>query len=77
MTTGRFLALIVLVAFAVVTFQPPPAEAIEPTTVMLIVGGAVIVIALVALLVIANLRERQRGEAAAPSLPILVAVQAP
>lgn len=78
MTPRRLLALIVLAAFAVVTLQPTPAEAFEPTTVLLIIGGAVIVVALVALLVIANIREHQRGEAEAPSPPrgVLI-VQAP
>ncbi len=78
MKLRRLLALIVLVAFAVVTLQPTPAEAIEPTTMLLLIGGAVIVVALVALLVIANIREHQRGEAEAPSPPRGVfVVQAP
>jgi hypothetical protein len=77
MTTGQLLTLIVLIAFAVVTLQPAPAEAFEPATVLLIIGGVVIVVALVALLVIANVRERQRGEAAVPSPPDLLVVQAP
>jgi type VI protein secretion system component VasK len=78
MTPGRLVTLIVLVVFAAVTLQPAPAEALEPTTVLLIVGGAVIVVALVALLVIANIRERQRGEAEAPApLSGVLLAQAP
>ena len=78
MTYKRWLTLIVLVAFTAMVAQPAPAEAFEPTTVMLIVGGVVIVVALVALLVIANVRERQRGEAEAPTAPPgVLLVQAP
>lgn len=78
MTPTRFLTLIVLVAFAVVTLHPGQAEAMEPTVILLIIGGVVIVVALVALLVIANVRERQQGEAAAPPpSPGVLVVQAP
>jgi uncharacterized membrane protein YozB (DUF420 family) len=73
--TKRIAAILVLVVVLVTAVQPTRAEAFEPTTVMLLVGGAVVIIALVAVLVIANIRERQRGEAAThPQPPKLLAM---
>lgn len=73
----KLATILVLVAVLVTAVQPARAEAFEPTTVLLIIGGVAVVIALVAVLVIANVREHQRGEAAVtPEAPPLV-VMAP
>jgi len=75
--TKRIAAILVLVVVLVTAVQPARAEAFEPTTVALLIGGAVVVVALVALLVIANVRERQRGEADLPPTPPKLLAMAP
>ncbi len=73
--TTKLATILILVAVLVTAVQPARAEAFEPTTVLLIAGGVAVVVALVAVLVIANVREHQRGEAAvAPDAPRLIAM---
>ena len=72
MTPRQTLTILILVVLLVTAVQPARAEAFEPTTILLIIGGAVVIIAIVAVLVIANVREHQRGAALAPaSRPLL------
>ena len=58
MTFMRCLSLILVVALVVVTVQPAPAGALEPTTILLIAGAGIAVIALIAILIIANVTEK-------------------
>ncbi len=69
MTARQVLTILVLVVLLVTAVQTARAEAFEPTTILLIIGGAVIIIAIVAVLVIANVREHQRGAAVTPTSP--------
>ncbi len=64
MTFSKAVALVVLVAFALLVVTPARAEAMEPTTILILVGAAVILVVIVAYVVIANVREHQRGTAA-------------
>ena len=67
-TTFKLIALVVLIAVTGTVLQPARAEAMEPMTVLTIVGVAVGVIIIIAVVVIANIRERQTGEAGDPVL---------
>jgi hypothetical protein len=60
----KLIALVVLVALAGTLVQPAPAEAVEPMTILTIVGVAVGVVLIIAVVVIANIREKQGGLAA-------------
>ncbi len=64
MNPRRFLALLVAVVFLAVVVQPARAEALEPTTILLIVGAGVAVVLVLAVVIIANIRDYQRGESA-------------
>jgi hypothetical protein len=72
-TTFKLIALVVLIAVTGTVLQPAPAEAMEPMTVLTIVGVAIGVIIIIAVVVIANVRERQTGEAGDP---VLIALEA-
>lgn len=65
MTFTKALSLVLVVAFVLLVVAPARAEAMEPTTILLIAGAAVVLIVLVAYVIIANVREHQRGTAAA------------
>ena len=67
-TTFKLIALVVLIAVTGTVLQPARAEAMEPMTVLTIVGVAVGVILIIAVVVIANMRERQTREAGDPVL---------
>ena len=72
MTFMRCLSLVLVVALVAVTMQPTPAEALEPTTILLIAGAGIAVIALIAILIIANVMEKNpRSAQAATSLVAL------
>ena len=64
MSAFKLIALVVLVALAGTLVQPAPAEALEPMTILTIVGVAVGVVLIIAVVVIANIREKQGGMAA-------------
>jgi uncharacterized membrane protein YcaP (DUF421 family) len=66
--TLKLIAVVMLVALGATLVQPAQAEAIEPLTAITIAGAAVLVITIVAIVIIANVRDRQRGEAAEPTL---------
>jgi len=72
-TTFKLIALVVLIAVTGTVLQPARAEAMEPMTVITIVGVAVGVILIIAVVVIANMRERQTREAGDP---VLIALEA-
>ena len=63
MNTFKLIALVVLVAVGVTLVQPGRAEAIDPLTAITIAGAAVLVVTIVAVVVIANMREGQSGTA--------------
>jgi hypothetical protein len=62
-STFKLIALVVLVAVGVTLVQPGQAEAIDPLTAITIAGAAVLVVTVIAVVVIANMRERQDGAA--------------
>jgi zinc transporter ZupT len=62
MRPARGLALLVAVVVLAVTLQPAPAEALEPTTMLLIAGAIVAVVLIVTVVIIANVRDQQRGQ---------------
>ncbi len=68
MTFMRCVSLVLLVALVVVTVQPAPAEALEPTTILLIAGAGIAVIALIAILIIANVTEKNPRRSQAETL---------
>ena len=67
MNAFKLVALIVLVAMAATLVQPGKAEAVDPMTAITIAGAAVLVVTVIAVVIIANTRERQRGDAAIPA----------
>jgi len=75
MSATRLIATLLLVTVSVVMLQPARAEALEPTAVLLIVGVAVAVIIIVTVVIIANVREGQRGTAAEPPDRLFAAAQ--
>jgi hypothetical protein len=74
-TFTRCVSLILVVALLVVTVQPAPAEALEPTTILLIAGAGIAVIALIAILIIANVTEKSPRTAQAQAESLLAALQ--
>ena len=64
----KMIAVVLLVAMTAMLMHPGQAEAIEPLTVITIAGAAVLVITIVVVLIIANVRDSQKGEAAVPAL---------
>jgi hypothetical protein len=58
-STFKLIALVVLVAVAATFVQPARAEAMDPMTVLTIVGVAVGVVIIIAVVIIANIREKQ------------------
>jgi len=61
MTLRQLLTIIVLVVALVTAVQPARAEALEPTVIVLIISGAVVLVAVLAVLIIANVTDYQRG----------------
>lgn len=68
MSTFKLIALVLLIVVAATLVQPARAEALEPMTVLTIVGVAVGVILIIAVIIIANVRERQGGLAGEPAV---------
>ena len=68
MTTFKLIALVVLIAVTGTVLHPARAEAMEPMTVLTIVGVAIGVVIIIAVVIIANVRERQTGGAGDPVL---------
>jgi hypothetical protein len=62
--TFKLIALVVLVAVAATLVQPGKAEAIDPLTAITIAGAAVLVVTVIAVVIIANVREGQDGMSA-------------
>lgn len=71
MTPRHAIVSVLLTALLLLTLQPAPAEAVEPTVALAIAGAAVAVVILIAYLVIANVDEVRRADAA-PAMPVLV-----
>jgi hypothetical protein len=73
--------MVLVAALLLMAFQPAPAEAMEPTVVLAIVGVAVAVVILIGYLVIANVDEARRADAApagvTPEVMVLVAYAPP
>ena len=65
-STFRLIALVVLIAVAGTVVQPARAEALEPMTILTIAGVAIGVVLIIAVVIIANVRERQSGSAGDP-----------
>ena len=78
-TTFKLIALVVLIAVTGTVVQPARAEALEPMTILTIVGVAVGVVLIIAVVIIANVREKQTGGAGDPVLiagdPVLFAFE--
>ena len=66
MNSVKLIALIVLVAVAATVVHPAPAEAVDPMTAITIAGVAVGVALIIAVVVIANVREKQGGLSGEP-----------
>ena len=66
MTTLKLIALVVLVVLAATVVHPARAEALDPMTAITIAGVAVGVAIIIAVVVIANVREKQGGLSAEP-----------
>ncbi len=64
--------MVLVAALLFMAVKPAPAEALEPTVVLAIVGVAVAVVILIGYLVIANVDEARRAEAA-PTMAVVVA----
>ena len=66
MTTVKLIALVLLVAVAATIVQPARAEALDPMTAVTIAGAAVGLVIIIAVVVIANVREKQGGVSGEP-----------
>ena len=66
--TFKLITLVVLIAVIGTVVQPARAEAIEPMAAITIAGLAVGVVIIIAVVVIANIREKQTGAAGDPVL---------
>jgi uncharacterized membrane protein len=70
--TVKFISLVLILALTAMLVQPAKAEAMEPMTIITIVGAAVLVVTIIAVVVIANMRDEQRG--ATLEAPVLAVV---
>ena len=68
----KLIALVMLIVVAATLAQPGRAEAIDPMTAITIAGAAVLVVTVIAVVVIANMRDRQRGEASEGGVEVTV-----
>jgi hypothetical protein len=69
-STLKFITLVVLVVFAAAVAQPAPAEALEPTIAISLGALAIGLVTIIAVVVIANVRDSQssQGEEDAPTV---------
>ena len=73
MSTVKVIAFFVLVVVAATVVQPARAEALEPTIAISLGAIAIGLITIIAVVVIANVRDSQRGSAAEEGAPTIVA----
>ncbi len=73
MSTVKFLAFVVLVVFAATVVQPARAEALDPTIAISLGAIAIGLVTIIAVVVIANVRDSQSGSAGEEGAPAVVA----
>jgi hypothetical protein len=73
-STLKFITLVVLVVFAAAVAQPAPAEALEPTIAISLGALAIGLVTIIAVVVIANVRDSQSRAAGEPDAATVVAL---
>ena len=73
MSTVKVIAFFVLVVVAATLAQPARAEALEPTIAISLGALAIGLVTIIAVVVIANVRDRQSGSAGEEGTPTVVA----